>query len=560
MAELKLNIKAADAAKEVLDAQSYTKIRNSYINWAKELRNYADQMEAEATPTSIFYSDNLWKLQKEIERHALLLSNEVYQLAIDSSYSISDWVVKSAIDEMVDLGFDRTAFSIAYSNLPTSIVSSLATGKVYKGGWNLSRSIWGDMEDTKEKVYSLIAGGVAQNKSVAEIAKEVSRYVDPTAKKLWNLKDKDGRTIYPKRVEYNSQRLVRTLIQHSYQQSIIETSQENPFIQKIRWIANGHRACPLCIERARKDSGLGPGVYTPESLPLDHPNGMCVFEPVIDDNIEDRLVDWYNNPNEADEKIDAYARKFGYNPSNKAAVLPAESKAARDKMVEQLKAQDFSQWEHNLDLKRYRLEDDAWNNRRTQYLDYSTTQLKALTQKEQDAIRYYSTSAYEYINETLRTGTEPPMERISEFIDLLASAFEKKTSVLEKEDYFVRETSANSLYDMLMLDKDFVLNNPDVILGQPFSVKGYMSTSLDIDGFDAKLSSRSILPNKLTMVIKAEPGAKAIYIEHLSTFSDEHEMLFPHGTKAIVEGYEMGAHSLAKNPYISKIYVRILND
>ena len=58
-----------------------------------------------------------------------------------------------------------------------------------------------------------------ENCSYYEIAKDLESYVRPNARLPWNLRMADGKKIYKKQIDYNAQRLARTLVQHGYQQS-----------------------------------------------------------------------------------------------------------------------------------------------------------------------------------------------------------------------------------------------------------------------------------------------------------------------------------------------------
>ena len=57
--------------------------------------------------------------------------------------------------------------------------------------------------------------------------------------------------------------------------------------------------------------GLGPGIFPKDKLPLDHPNGMCTFEPVMlydDEEIAELVADWYLDEGdvEMNEKINLF--------------------------------------------------------------------------------------------------------------------------------------------------------------------------------------------------------------------------------------------------------------
>jgi SPP1 gp7 family putative phage head morphogenesis protein len=167
---------------------------------------------------------------------------------------------------------------------PDAIVHRLVTGQVYKSGWSLSGSLWTDNLKTQKQIYEIVAGGMAQNKSIYEMSRDLERWVNPDKIKPWNLVNAKGRKIYPRAVDYNSQRLARTLVQHSYQQSFVESVKHNDLVESIRWIANGSRVCEVCESMHGK-------IFAKDELPLDHPNGMCVMEPVLADDWKQQLRD-----------------------------------------------------------------------------------------------------------------------------------------------------------------------------------------------------------------------------------------------------------------------------
>ena len=69
--------------------------------------------------------------------------------------------------------------------------------------------------------------------------------------------------------------------------------------------------CDLCAERDGK-------IFAKDELPMDHPNGMCTIEVVIEQSYEDiarSLHDWINDEgdSELNEELDNYAETLGYN-------------------------------------------------------------------------------------------------------------------------------------------------------------------------------------------------------------------------------------------------------
>lgn len=186
----------------------------------------------------------------------------------------------------------------AYSYVAKDVVESIATGRVYGGKWSLSGAIWNDIDKHQSDINRIVAEGAAANLSPYEIAKSLEQYVDPRAKKPW-----DWGKVYPgtsKKVDYNAQRLARTMISHAYQQSLERVCKKNPFVESYTWrAAQNERTCSLCMERNGK-------VYNKGKLPLDHPNGRCTFlvnMPSMDD-IAERLGNWADG--KEDPEIDKW--------------------------------------------------------------------------------------------------------------------------------------------------------------------------------------------------------------------------------------------------------------
>lgn len=199
------------------------------------------------------------------------------------------------------------------AHVPTQVVQNLISGKLYEGNWSLSSRIWQDYSEKCSDINRIIAEGVALNKTALEIAQDLEMYVDPEAKKEW-----DWSKVYPgtaKKIDYNAQRLARTMVSHAYQQSLVQSCERNPFVTGYQWLtSNSDRVCQLCIDRENTDLyGMGAGVFPKDELPMDHPNGMCTFEAVIPysmTDVADRIADWALGGK--DSELDAYAEYVGF--------------------------------------------------------------------------------------------------------------------------------------------------------------------------------------------------------------------------------------------------------
>lgn len=308
-----LIFKDAEAAKAAIMASQQKEIAKLYEDWADEIgeraKYYSHKSTASAPVSERYYRE----LQKQLRQTSQEVSNEIYKKIKSNIYTVADAVVSDNVKWLESFGFSSAGLNAAFSYVPHEIVQNLVTGQIYDSGWSLSSRIWGDNEQTLKDIYQVMAKGLAENKPIYEIAKDLESYVRPSAKLPWNLRMADGKKIYKKQVDYNAQRLARTLVQHGYQQSFIATTQKNPFITEYIWRSNGSRVCDLCKAR----DGVH---YKKTELPMDHPNGMCTMEPVVADNMIDQLADWFNSPDGTYPEIDAFAGNFGYQASKTGTV------------------------------------------------------------------------------------------------------------------------------------------------------------------------------------------------------------------------------------------------
>lgn len=298
----------AEVARDNICIEDQKKIRDLYKEWAEEVGERAKYYEGKTTASSYWQQQQMLELQRQMKSQSAEIHKQIESEAKQSMYMVADSVVGCNAKFLEELGFlsKDGSLDIAMTSIPPQVVNNIVTGQIYESGWSLSKAIWSDNEKTLADIYEIVAKGRAINMSAYDVSKILEGYVNPARAKMWNLKMADGVRIYKKSVDYNAQRLVRTLNQHAYQQSIIQVAKDNPFIGDIIWHANGSRACPLCIERDGNH-------YKPEDVPMDHPNGMCTMEPVIDmDKTIDQLADWVNSPDGTYPEIDEFAEKFGY--------------------------------------------------------------------------------------------------------------------------------------------------------------------------------------------------------------------------------------------------------
>lgn len=299
-------MKDAEKARDAITASQKREIKKLYDEWADEIADRAKMYKRKTTASSVVSERQMRELKKMMKNASNQLSSEIVKGIQANMYVMADSVVRTNAKWLSDLGFkNKSAINAAFNHVPDDIVRNLVTGNVYESGWSLSKRIWSDNQKTMKDIYSIVAKGVAENRPIYDIAKNLEDYVRPNAKKSWNLIAKDGVKIYKKAVDYNAQRLARTLIQHTYQQSFVAVTKNNPFVIDYIWVANGSRVCPLCMDRDQQH-------FPKNDLPLDHPNGMCTMVPNITDNLEQQLVDWFNSDDGTYPEIDRFAKNFGY--------------------------------------------------------------------------------------------------------------------------------------------------------------------------------------------------------------------------------------------------------
>ncbi len=267
--------------------------------------------------------NQLKNLQKEVEGK-LKKINEKLEIKIKGNIKN---ISKEVVEEL------NTIFGLdgVYANIPDDVVQNIITGKIYNNNWSLSKAIWGDYEAKKKDMNTVIAKGIAENKSTYDIAKDLQKYVDTKAKKDWNWSK-----VYPtsnKVIDYNAQRLARTLVQHAYQQSLEQSIKYNPYINKVKWhsaLIHG-RTCELCSSRDGK-------LFNKNEIPLDHPNGLCTLIPILDKSLEEigkELDDWANCKKvKNNTKLNKWAKSMGHDLKANKSVLK-QDKPIIDKIIKE---------------------------------------------------------------------------------------------------------------------------------------------------------------------------------------------------------------------------------
>lgn len=279
-------------------------IRDLYVQMSKKISKEVDRLSSKTNPT---VSDHLKKaqlrdLQKSIDKNLKEITESTKKIITTGMTNISANVVNQNNNWLNSIGINVKS---SFAHVPQDVVANIMSGKLYANDWEFSKRIWGDYNKSKGDIATIVANGIAENKSTYDIAKDLEKYVTPGARKPW-----DWNKVYPgvkKEIDYNAQRMARTMINHAYQQSIIEVSKNNPFVSGIQWRAAFTKTtCELCESR----NGV---IYPVNSVPIDHPNGKCTFIAVINksyNEIADELADWVNG--KENKALDKFAESAGF--------------------------------------------------------------------------------------------------------------------------------------------------------------------------------------------------------------------------------------------------------
>lgn len=298
MAKEALKLWRAERIRVQLTREQQKQIRAIYKEALQDVKGALNRITDSDTVSESLKRDYLNTLERQLTQEYRTIGAKVESTVQNNTQRMAQAVV----DEMgVYLKKIGVPIISPYSYVPSQIVEAISSGQIYEKGWSLSGAIWGDVRAKQHDIQQIIAKGVAENKGAYDIAKDLEKYVDPSARKPW-----DWSKVYPgsaKVIDYNAQRLARTLVSHAYQESLERTCKDNPFIYGYIWHKNSDVDCDICEARENKFFEKG-------DLPLDHPNGMCTFEIVIDnfDYQIDRMSAWVGGAN--DPELDRWMEEM----------------------------------------------------------------------------------------------------------------------------------------------------------------------------------------------------------------------------------------------------------
>lgn len=264
------------------------------IEIANIFADVADDFEAQIRRGNI-YSYRVADIDayaKYLKKQSRYIFKDVNATVIAGITNISRAVTRGQIDFWSNINEQlRDKIVDSLNGVPSNVVNEIVTGSLYKDRKGLDKSIWRAKRIYEHDIDYIVNRGITQRKSALEIAYDLQKYVNPSARKdfAWSKAYPNSSAV----VDYNAQRLARTSCTHAYQLSFQRTTKDNPFVEAYQWHSNGSRTCDLCAERDGH-------IYDKDNVPLDHPNGMCQVTAVITksyDEIADEIADYVNGGN-----------------------------------------------------------------------------------------------------------------------------------------------------------------------------------------------------------------------------------------------------------------------
>ncbi|ADK16184.1 hypothetical protein WX45_01786 [Clostridium ljungdahlii DSM 13528] len=305
MNEYQSLIKEARENRDKLTRNQFKQIRDLYKEAAKDLKIKANKARKGSLTERWLkdYSKAVRSKVKEMNKMLKSIIEENMKSSAEYATAIQlDFF--GQINMRYGLGMSKT-FTSMFSQVPSDVVEEVVKGNIYKDGRGLSKRIWWTGNKVNGDIDKIIQKGIVEKKSAIELAQDLQAYVNPDAQK-----DLDWKKVYPgtsKTIDYSAQRLARTSISHAYTLSLLKSCERNPFITKVRWhsvFAPG-RTCSLCKDRDGRE-------YLLKDCPMDHPNGLCYQEPLVDDSLENigsRLRNWVDGND--DSLLDEWYEKYG---------------------------------------------------------------------------------------------------------------------------------------------------------------------------------------------------------------------------------------------------------
>lgn len=299
--------------------------KTSYEQYAKDVQNLVKQLPRQLTKeqqTQIgkIYLKAFKSIEKKLEkctnnkyRERLLrayqtqLYDELYPLIEQGLLDITEEILniqRESIVQLLEEAIDKQAviidgkhkLEVLVDVTNKKLVQQMVKGKIYYNGRGLDKMLWDATKCAKDKLNLAITSCIAEGMGAAEMSQNLKEFA-AGGHHTWSrnkIKEKLGPGYarkYSGGLDYEALRLARTTLTHQAQLATLATSKINPYMNAVIWHSDHQagRTCQECIDRN------GTKYYIDkESVPLDHPNGMCWLEPAYSMTPEEIAKDMKN--------------------------------------------------------------------------------------------------------------------------------------------------------------------------------------------------------------------------------------------------------------------------
>jgi len=283
--------KAIENSKNKLSVDTAKKLRTVYMQAAKELTAKFKKLPANDFNRAIMqaYIRNISTYIRKMNDTIADINTTQYKSAARLNKDIFSEVLQQHVDSKIPQEVLDKMYGI-----PENAIRGLIEGDLYKDKLSLDTRIWRIGKKYSSDIQSVLTQGIIQKKPFNEIVNDLSKYLDPKAKKGY-----DWSTVYPgtnKQVDFNAQRLARTGINHAFHIGTIASANNDPYAQAIHWELSAQheirQVIPYgpdeCDDFARQDGyNLGKGNFPINETPVPHPLCLCTQTIVYTKSLED---------------------------------------------------------------------------------------------------------------------------------------------------------------------------------------------------------------------------------------------------------------------------------
>lgn len=246
----------------ILKLRKSCKLRNSLMRE----QHIAVQNWYRRAYRQLSHTRDLSTLEKGFENAAEAMKNNTVR-TIKSEMAVLCQTTVTEVEETTGYKFPR--------DIVDRVISAVILGFIYSTKWTLDKAVNNIYKKNQKVIKQIIESGKHTDKSTEEIIDDVLAVINPDDNQYQHSYTTKTSTLYVGKPTATTERLMRTSLEHAYQEMIRELSAEiqqmSNAVVMIRWVSVLEpNTCEICESRHNN-------LYLPEELPLEHPNGQCEF-------------------------------------------------------------------------------------------------------------------------------------------------------------------------------------------------------------------------------------------------------------------------------------------